>query len=108
LMLIHHCIARAGVSPREAPATRAAGHATSLICCGRSALNYCRRCSLPPTRGSRPMVPAALAAVARGGNRAGGGLSALAVSRTARFLRSSAGRVAETAARSELETNHGA
>ena len=32
----------------------------------------------------------------------------LAVGRTAGFLRSSAGRVAETVARSELETNHGA
>jgi hypothetical protein len=38
----------------------------------------------------------------------GTGCSALAVGRTARFLRSFAGRVAEAAARPELETNHGA
>ena len=38
----------------------------------------------------------------------GAGCSALAVGRTARFLRSFAGRVGETAARPELETNHGA
>jgi hypothetical protein len=38
----------------------------------------------------------------------GAGCSALAVGRTARFLRSFARRVAEPAARPELETNHGA
>jgi hypothetical protein len=73
LILITRCIARAGVSPREAPATRAAGRAASLICCGRSALNYCRRRSLPPTP-RRPGGARGSGGRWRGGNCAGGGL----------------------------------
>jgi hypothetical protein len=66
-----------------------------------------------PLRSGHPVKPAG-ATQGSGGHCAwrrappGAGCSALAVGRTARFLRSFAGRVAEPAARPELETNHGA
>src|SRR5580704_16980575 len=117
---------------RRGPATRAAGHAAFPIQAARaqscgpaaegggavgsdrpqaSSVAAARRSTIVVASLFRPpgeaggCCPGLWRPLRAAESAPGAGRSALAVGRTARFLRSFAGRVAETAARPELETN---